>query len=182
VPWYLRRRLLEGVARCWRVFEREAARGHQLDPALLVYLCRLRALELGRQIDNQRTQRLRDALDPRNVIAGRVSLVHLDALDYRKPPPAGAAERLCSNPACKLASAVDLRDWLATLPERDRQLLELPAEVHTWAETGRAVGMPPLSRLRRRRVEERSRAAAAVVACRRRLAKEPPPDLVRLMA
>jgi hypothetical protein len=135
-------RMQEGVALTWKLYREQAERGRELEPALLVHACRLRAQDLSRNVANDRRQRLRDAYDPRNQVAGRVALLDLDAHADRHGHALGMAGPMCANPTSRLDSAIDLSAWLAGLDVRDRQLLELRAAGYTWSETGEAVGMP----------------------------------------
>ena len=158
----------EGVGQCWKLYREQAERGHELEPALLVHACRLRAIDLSRNLANDRRQKLRDAYDPRNQVAGRVALLDIDAHADGHGHALGMAGPLCANPTTKLDSAIDLSDWLDTLSSGDRSLLELRAEGFTWQEAGAATGMPLKSaydRGRRLGQELASRAGVSAPAC-----------------
>jgi hypothetical protein len=133
-------RMQEGMALTWKLYREHAERGHELDPALLVHACRLRAIDLSRNLANDRRQRLRDAYDPRNQAAGRVALLAVDA--HGRGNALGMAGATCINPTTKLDSAIDLSAWLDTLTSGDRSLMELRAEGFTWKEAGAVMGMP----------------------------------------
>ena len=135
-------RMQEGMALTWRLYREHAERGRELEPALLVHACRLRAQDLSRTLANDRCQKLRDAYDPRNQMAGRVALLDVDAHGSSHGNALGMAGATCVDPTDKIDSAIDLSDWLDALDDRDRQLLELRAAGHTWADVGTAVGMP----------------------------------------
>jgi hypothetical protein len=157
-------RMQEGMALTWRLYRNHAERGRELEPALLVHACRLRAIDLSRNLANDRRQKLRDAYDPRNQTAGRVALLDVEGHGN----VLGMAGATCINPTTKIDSAIDLSDWLDGLDDRDRQLLELRAAGYTWSETGEAVGMPLKSafdRGRRLGQELAHRAGVSAPAC-----------------
>ena len=135
-------RMQEGVALTWKLFREQAERGRELEPALLVHACRLRAQDLSRSLANDRRQKLRDAYDPRNQAGGRVALLDIDAHVGSHGNALGMAGPMCINPTNRLDSAIDLSDWLGTLSSGDRSLLELRAEGFTWQEAGAVMGMP----------------------------------------
>jgi DNA-directed RNA polymerase specialized sigma24 family protein len=135
-------RMQEGMALTWKLYREQADRGRELEPALLVHACRMRAQDLSRSLANDRSQKLRDAYDPRNQMAGRVALVDADAHGDGHGNAFGMAESACINPTSRLDSAIDLSDWLDTLSSGDRSLMELRAEGFTWQEAGAVMGMP----------------------------------------
>jgi hypothetical protein len=69
-------------------------------------------------------------------------MIDIDVPDRDANVILGFAEATSSNPTREVNSAIDLFDWLATLPARDRKMLELRAAGHTWKVAGAAVGMP----------------------------------------
>ena len=135
-------RLQEGLALTWKLYRKQAELGHDVEPAILVHACRLRARDLSRTLANDRTQKLRDVCDPRNQVSGRVALLDIDANAESHGHALGMAGATCINPTAKLDSAIDLSDWLDTLSSGDRKMLELRAEGFTWKEASVAMGLP----------------------------------------
>jgi len=135
-------RLQEGVALTWKLYRKQAELGHEVEPALLVHACRLRARDLSRKLASDRTQKLRDVCDPRNQISGRVALLDIDANAEGHGHALGMAGATCTNPTAKLDSAIDLSNWLDGLSNGDRRMLELRAEGFTWKEASHAMGLP----------------------------------------
>jgi len=135
-------RLQEGVALTWKLYREHAEHGRELEPALLLHACRLRARDLSRTVANDRTQKLRDAYDPRNQVSRRVALLDIDADAESHGHALGMAGIACINPTSKLDSAIDLSDWLGTLSKPNRRMLKLRAEGFTWKEASTAMGLP----------------------------------------
>ena len=136
-------RLQDGIAQVWAMYRRHAEKGEELEPAILVHACRLKARDLGRSVANDGSPEAPRCPGPRNQAAGRVALVHLDGLDnYQRDQTVGMAQPLCANPARKMTSKIEFGDWVGSLPARDQALLRLRALGHTWQETGEAVGLP----------------------------------------
>ena len=135
-------RMQEGVALTWKLYRDQAERGHDVEPALLVHACRLRARDLSRNLASDRTQKLRDVCDPRNQTTGRVALLDIDAHGDNHGHALGMAGTTCINPTAKLESAIDLSNWLDGLSDGDRQMLELRAAGYTWKEASTAMGLP----------------------------------------
>ena len=135
-------RLQDAICQTWATYQRYAQRGQDLEPAILVHACRLRAQDIGRHFAGGGTQKKRDAYDERNFLQERVALVDIDAPDREADASVilGFAEAMSTNPTHKLNSAIDLSCWLKTLEPGDRKMLELRAAGHTWAQTGAAVG------------------------------------------
>ena len=139
-------RLAEAVAMTFELYSRKARAGVLLDDALLVHHCRLRAIDLGRQLVRG-GQRLRDAMDPRNYTRGRVEILRLDGVpdedgDLRGEEQGdlviGMAEGLADDPSAKIISAIDLERWTGTLPAADRAVLAARYEGFTLNETARS--------------------------------------------
>jgi len=161
-------RMQEGMALTWRLYLEQAERGNDVEPALLVHACRLRAQDLSRNLANDRSQKLRDAYDPRNQAAGRVALLDIDAHADSHGHALGMAGPMCANPTTKLDSAIDLSDWLDTLSSGDRSLLTLRAEGFTWQDASAVTGMPLKSaydRGRRLGMDLDRRAGVPALAC-----------------
>ena len=98
----------------------------------------------SRQLACDSTQRKRDALDPRNSLAGTLELFHLDRDGIESVGAHGVvgfAEAMSHNPTTRIASAINLDRWLGELGEEDRSLLELRASGHTLKEIGQRVGL-----------------------------------------
>jgi hypothetical protein len=142
VPHDTEERMQDAIAQTWAMYRRYAQRGQELEPALLVHACRLKAQDIGRHFANDGTQKKKDVYDKRNFLEGRVAMLDIDAPDAGAQLALGFAEKMASNPTRKINSAIDLEDWLGTLSARDRKMLELRMAGHTWKETGTAVGMP----------------------------------------
>jgi hypothetical protein len=147
-------RLQDAIALTWAMYERYALRGELLDDAILVHSCTLRATDASRYyVPCEGYQRKRDALDPRNYMAGTVEVLRLADLheeeddeahqvDRRdKPISVGFAELRCTNPVRKILSAIDLTAWLAGLAPEDRQTLELRGAGYTLEETADKLGV-----------------------------------------
>ena len=127
-------RLQEGICLAWDQYRRRAEEGRFLDDALLVHICRLRAVDLNRSIvPASRRSRRRDVLDPRAFSDGKVELSVFDET--------GHAVLGCPDPEPKLNGALDLEKWLATLPLKDRQIVAGRAEGMTLKQIGRQIGM-----------------------------------------
>jgi hypothetical protein len=140
-------RLAEAVAMTFELYARKARQGVLLDDALLVHHCRLRAIDLGRQLVHG-GQRKRDALDPRNYHQGRVEILRLDGVadeDGELPGEEqgdlviGLAEGLADDPSAKIISAIDLASWAGTLPSADRAVLAARYQGHTLQEMAEAM-------------------------------------------
>jgi hypothetical protein len=166
-------RLAEAVALTFELFAGKARAGVLLDDALLVHHCRLRAIDLGRQLVRG-GQRKRDAMDPRNFHQGRVELLRLDGVpdeDGELPGEEqgdlviGLAEGLADDPSAKLISAIDLERWAGSLPEVDRAVLSARYRGHTLQETAEAMDSSisaVFARLKRLGVELADRAGVTV--------------------
>ncbi len=128
-------RLQDAIAQTWEMVRRHALRGEEVSPAILVLACRRRARDLSRHFAHDGIKK-HDVYDTRNYLEGRVEWVDVDAPDIAES--VGSALVNDSNPSQKVDSAIDLRDWLATLPARDQKMLRLRGAGHTWAETSRA--------------------------------------------
>ncbi|HQP36700.1 MAG TPA: hypothetical protein PLI95_16050 [Polyangiaceae bacterium] len=144
IPHDAEDRMQDAIAQTWAMYRRYAERGQDIEPAILVHSCRLKAQDIGRHFANDGTQKKRDVFDKRNYLDGRVALIDIDVPDRDADADVipGFAEAMAMNPTRKINSAIDLTAWLETLHARDRKMLELRAAGHTWEETGAAVGMP----------------------------------------
>ena len=118
---------------------RHALRGEEVSPAILVLACRRRARDLSRHFAHDGIKK-HDVYDRRNYLRGGSKCVDVDAPDIAES--VGSSLVNDSNPTQKVDSAIDLHDWLATLPPRDQKMLRLRGAGHTWAETSRAMRMP----------------------------------------
>jgi hypothetical protein len=147
-------RMQEALGLTWKLYIERAQRGEILDDALLVHVCRLKAIDLSRHVVECDHQPLRDVFDLRNYLAGRVEVLRVggihedDILDegHRvdtrdRPLSIGFAELRCINPARNIHSAIDLTAWLAELSAEDRHMLELRAEGYTLEETADTLRM-----------------------------------------
>jgi hypothetical protein len=131
-------RLQEGIGLTWAMYLRAAEQGKELDDALLVHSCRLRAADLGRFVAPADGHRKQDVFDLRNQREEKVALVPLKAAEHAN---IGFAERGNINPVMKILSAINLGKWLSGLEEQDRQMLELRAAGFTLEETGEKMGL-----------------------------------------
>jgi hypothetical protein len=140
-------RLAEAVAMTFELYARKAKAGVVLDDAVLVHHCRLRAVDLGRQLVKG-GQRLRDAMDPRNYHRGRLEVLRIDGIpdedgDLHGEEDGnvviGLADGLAQDPTPRIIGAIDLADWARTLPEGDRAVLAARYEGHTLKETAEAM-------------------------------------------
>ncbi len=166
-------RLAEAVAMTFELFARKARAGVLLDDALLVHHCRLRAVDLGRQLVHG-GQRKRDVMDPRNYHQGRVEVLHLDGLpdeDGAFPGEedlavhAALVDGLTRDPRPELDSALDLTSWLATLPAGDQAMLAARYEGRTLDEIAKVRGVtisPVFQRLKRLGAELAARAGVTL--------------------
>ena len=118
-------RLAEAVGMTFELYARKAKAGVVLDDAVLVHHCRLRAIDLGRQLVKG-GQRLRDAMDPRNFHRGRVEMLRIDGLpdedgDFKTEEDGnvviGLADGLAQDPTPRIIGAIDLADWARSLPD-----------------------------------------------------------------
>jgi hypothetical protein len=147
-------RMQEALGLTWRLYADRAQRGEILDDALLVHACKLKAIDLSRHVVECDYQPLRDVLDLRNYLAGRVEVLRLgdpheeedEGEGHRfekgdKLVSIGFAELRCINPARNIHSAIDLTAWLAELPAEDRHMLELRASGYTLEETADKLGV-----------------------------------------
>ncbi len=147
-------RMQEALGLTWKLYIERAQRGEILDDALLVHVCRLKAIDLSRRVVESDHQPLRDAFDVRNYFAGRVEVLRVggihedDILDegHRRdtedrPLSLGLAQMRCINPARNIHSAIDLTAWLADLPAEELHMLELRAEGYTLEETAATLGV-----------------------------------------
>lgn len=123
----------------FELYWRKARAGVLLDDALLVHHCRLRAIDLGRQLVRG-GQRKRDALDPRNYHQRRLEILRLDGLadeDGELPGEEqgdlviGLSEGLADDPSAKQ------RRWGLSPGRRSRRGRHSP--------TRRTAGPPPTS-------------------------------------
>jgi len=139
-------RLAEAVALTFELYSRKARQGVLLDDALLVHHCRLRAIDLSRQLVRG-GQRLRDAMDPRNYSRGRLELLRIDGLpdedgdlhgEEDGTVVIGMADGLAQDPTARLISAIDLASWAGTLPAADRAVLAARYQGFTLNETAQA--------------------------------------------
>jgi len=135
-------RMAEAIGQVWAMAARKAELGIKLDNALLVHAVKLRAIDHRRQLPRGGQPR-RDALHFANFIDGKVTVHRLDGLldedgEYTGEGDAELQSAWLSatsaDPAAALASAVDLRDWMASLPEEDQQLLTARFTGRTLAE------------------------------------------------
>lgn len=182
-------RLAEAVAMTFELYWRKAQAGVLLDDALLVHHCRLRAIDLGRQLVRG-GQRKRDALDPRNYHQGRVEILRLDGVpdeDGELPGEEqgdlviGLSEGLVDDPSAKIISAIDLERWTGALPDVDRAVLAARYQGCTLAETAEAMDSSIsaiFSRLRRLGGELASRAGVTI----KKKNNKPPVAAMRPMA
>ncbi len=140
-------RLAEAVALTFELYARKAKAGVMLDDAVLVHHCRLRAIDLGRQLVKG-GQRLRDAMDPRNYHRGRLELLRIDGIpdedgDLHGEEDGnvviGLADGLAQDPTPRIIGAIDLERWARTLPEGDRAVLVARYKGHTLQETAEAM-------------------------------------------
>ena len=140
-------RLAEAVAMTFELYARKAKAGVVLDDAVLVHHCRLRAIDLGRQLVKG-GQRLRDAMDPRNFHRGRLELLRIDGIpdedgDLHGEEDGnvviGLADGLAQDPTPRIIGAIDLERWARTLPEGDRAVLAARYQGHTLQETAEAM-------------------------------------------
>ena len=152
-------RLQDAICQTWGMYRRNAERGKDLNPAILVHACRRRAKDIGRHFANGGTHKKRDVFDQRNFLEGRVAMIDIDVADG-DAGILGFAQTTSINPSRKVISAIDLGDWLRTLPARDRKMLALREAGHSWEETGAAVGMSMRS------AYERCRSLGVQLACR----------------
>ncbi len=125
-------------------YTRSVAEGRPMGDAMLVHACRLRAIDLGRRVAGAQGARPKsDVYDERHYKEGRVDLLRLDGLfddGDEEQALVGWAEALANNPARKLASAIDLERWLASLAAEDRLLLALRQAGHTLGEISLVTG------------------------------------------
>jgi hypothetical protein len=124
-------RLAEGIAQTFELAQRKAARGEQMDDALVVFAARCRALDLRRRFVKGGQPR-RDVMCHANYVDNRVQVLHLDGFDddtdgWPREGDVGLqvawAAALTANPTEKLDSAIDLSTWLASLGHADRAVL-----------------------------------------------------------
>jgi DNA-directed RNA polymerase specialized sigma24 family protein len=124
-------RMAEAIGQVWAMAARKAELGIKLDNALLVHAVKLRAIDHRRQLPRGGQPR-RDALHLANFIDGKVVVHRLDGLLDEDGEYTGEGDTelqsawlaaSSADPATALASALDLRDWMARLPEEDQQLL-----------------------------------------------------------
>lgn len=135
-------RMAEAVGQVWAMAARKAELGIKMDTALLVHAVKLRAIDHRRQLARGGQPR-RDALHFANFVDGKVVVHRLDGLldedgfylgegdtDLQSAWLAASS----ADPGDTLASAVDLHDWVGTLPPTDRELLEARFAGDTLAE------------------------------------------------
>ena len=139
-------RMAEAVGQVWAMAARKAELGIKMDNALLVHAVKLRAIDHRRQLPRGGQPR-RDAMHFANFIDGKVLVHRLDGLldedgDYTGEGDTGLQAAwlaaTSTNPADALASAVDLHDWMGTLPPADRELLVARFAGNTLAEIAEA--------------------------------------------
>jgi hypothetical protein len=141
-------RMQEGLGLGFEQFKNKAEKtGELMDDALCVHVCRVRATDFSRHLARG-NHTLRDASDQRNFHLGRTEVLHLDGLpdeegdfyaEGDRTIEFGLARHLSDNPAERLASAVDLLDWLRTLEPEDIELLALRLMGFTIEETAEAM-------------------------------------------
>jgi DNA-directed RNA polymerase specialized sigma24 family protein len=145
-------RLQEAVCMTYEMTARYAERGQVLNDAILVHSCRQRATDLRRRFcSGDGTQPARDVLHPLNYAQGKVEVYRLDGLldddgDYLPEEDGerclpGLATSLQANPVRDIISAVDLEAWVASLPERDQELLAMRQSGATLTEVAANVGV-----------------------------------------
>jgi DNA-directed RNA polymerase specialized sigma24 family protein len=124
-------RMAEAIGQVWAMAARKAELGIKMENALLVHAVKLRAIDHRRQLPRGGQPR-RDALHVANYIDGKVVVHRLDGLLDEDGEYTGEGDTelqsawlsaTSADPAAALASALDLRDWLARLPEEDQKLL-----------------------------------------------------------
>ena len=141
-------RLAEGIAMTWALAARKAELGIKLDNALLVHAVKLRAIDHRRQLPRGGQPR-RDVLHLANFIDGRVIVHRLDGLldENHEFTREGDTElqsawlaATSADPADQLASAIDLKGWLAGLDDADRLAVEARYSGMTLSEIATATG------------------------------------------
>ncbi|MBI5068616.1 MAG: hypothetical protein HZB56_10280 [Deltaproteobacteria bacterium] len=171
-------RMAEAIGQVWAMAARKAELGIKLDNALLVHAVKLRAIDHRRQLPRGGQPR-RDALHFANFVDGKVVVHRLDGLldddgDFNGEGDTDLQSAwlaaTSADPADTLASAVDLRDWVAALSARDRELVTTRFSGATLAEVAAATGMSisaVFSRLKRLG-QELARRAGMTIPGRRR--------------
>jgi hypothetical protein len=134
-------RVQDAVCQTMEMAARYAERGKQVQPAILVHYCRLRATDPTRQFVRSHGRGL-DPLNPHLYMRGKVAeVLHLELPDeddggFDEDRPLGFALSLSSNPTAAIMDALDLLDWLEELPAVDVELLAARLEGLTLAEVG----------------------------------------------
>jgi hypothetical protein len=123
-------RLAEAVGLVFEEYQRAARRGVVLEDAVLVHACRLRAMDLGRQLVKG-GQRRRDVLDRRNRRDGRVEILHVD----------DELEGLHHDPTPDLIGALDVMAWAASLRPSDRTMIAARLQGYSLREVAQAAGV-----------------------------------------
>ena len=141
-------RMAEAVGQVWAFAARRAALGIKLDNALLVHAVKLRAIDHRRQLPRGGQPR-RDVLHLANFIDGRVIVHRLDGLldenhDFTREGDTELQSAwlaaTSADPADQLASAIDLKGWLAGLDDADRLAVEARYTGMTLSEIATATG------------------------------------------
>jgi DNA-directed RNA polymerase specialized sigma24 family protein len=141
-------RMAEAVGQVWALAARRAALDIKLDNALLVHAVKLRAIDHRRQLPRGGQPR-RDVLHLANFIDGRVIVHRLDGLldenqeftrDGDTDLQSAWLAATSADPADQLASAIDLKGWLAGLDDADRLAVEARYSGMTLSEIATATG------------------------------------------
>jgi hypothetical protein len=124
-------RYQEAISKTFEVFKRNAERGKVMDDALLVHAARVRANDLDHRFAGAAGARPKgDVFDARNYLRGRLEVLRIDGHGERNGGSQlgfGLADETSLNPTHRFISAIDLRKWLAGLPEIDQDMVGMRA-------------------------------------------------------
>ena len=144
-------RLHEAVCASWDLFRRNGLRGDVLDDGLLVYACRLKAMDTSRHfVPGDGTRRNCDAMSPHAYRKGKVKAM-LSVDDTDTTPNLLDHIYPIRNPTRDIISSIDLKEWLRELNEEDRVLLDARISGENLATAGSLVGISAATACRRLR-------------------------------
>ncbi|MBI5499787.1 MAG: hypothetical protein HY907_06060 [Deltaproteobacteria bacterium] len=171
-------RVAEGVAHCWAWYRHQSLLGNSPDVALVVHVARLRTTDRTRRfVSGDGTRWGEDVYvqQERGVELRRLDGVHDhddgDDEERHEDLSLGLARLGVSNLEANLASSIDLRDWLDSLPSSDEEMIEMRGAGHELHEIAKATGrsVPTICRrIRDLGVELAERAGVPVPHGRRR--------------
>ena len=131
--------LQDAICKTWDCYRRNITeKGRVLPDALLVYHCRLNAIDLSSHFVPSKRMRYQDVYNPRAYRDDRVSVIHPD--NFEKIHAKQTTASISSNPESYLNEALDFESWVDDLDRTDRYIVRGRLEGYTWREIGTILG------------------------------------------